>query len=146
MRIQVFAKINSKKIFFFRNLSEGFTVIFDEVHRIGNASLTLKTGTDEFPHLKILATGSSTLAATKKFHDSLTGRKTQLFFPPVLWNECLNDFGIPDLDQRLLNGGLPEFLITENKREEFCSEWIDSIKDPYKLLIGELEVEFGSVF
>jgi uncharacterized protein len=112
--------------FFFRNLSEGSTVIFDEVHRIGNPSLTLKIGTDEFPHLKILATGSSTLAATKKFRDSLTGRKTQLFFPPVLWNECLNDFGIPDLDHRLLNGGLPEFLISENKREEFYSEWIDS--------------------
>ena len=35
----------------------------------------LKIASDEYPHLKILATGSSTLAATKKFRDSLTGRR-----------------------------------------------------------------------
>jgi uncharacterized protein len=87
--------------FFYRNLNEGSTVIFDEIHRINNPSMVLKIGTDEFPHHKILATGSSTLAATKKFRDSLTGRKTQLFLPPVLWNECLDDFGIPDIDHRL---------------------------------------------
>ncbi len=112
--------------FFYSNLKEGSTVIFDEIHRINDPSLVLKIGTDEFPHLKILATGSSTLAATKKFRDSLTGRKIQLFFPPVLWNECPDDFGIPDLDHRLLNGGLPELLLSGYREEQFYSEWIDS--------------------
>jgi len=112
--------------FFYRNLNEGSIVIFDEIHRINNPSVVLKIGTDEFPYLKILATGSSTLAATKKFRDSLTGRKIQLFLPPVLWNECLDDFGIPDINHRLLNGGLPEFLLSEEKKEELYSEWIDS--------------------
>lgn len=112
--------------YFFNNLPVGATVIFDEIHRIHNPSIVLKIGTDEFPHLKILATGSSTLAATKKFRDSLTGRKTQLFLPPVLWNECISDFGISNLDQRLLHGGLPEFLLSETKKEELFSEWIDS--------------------
>ena len=112
--------------FFFSNLPDRTTVIFDEIHRLQDPSLILKIGTDEFPHLKILATGSSTLEATKKFRDSLTGRKTQLFLPPVLWNECLNDFDIPDLDKRLMNGGLPQFLLSEEKIGELYSEWIDS--------------------
>jgi uncharacterized protein len=112
--------------FFYRNLKEDSQVIFDEIHHIDNPSLTLKIGADEFPHLKILATGSSTLAATKKFRDSLTGRKIQLFLPPVLWNECIDDFGIPDFDHRLLNGGLPELLLSESKQEELYAEWIDS--------------------
>ena len=86
--------------YFFNNLSKGSTVIFDEIHRLQNPSEILKIGTDEFPNLKMLATGSSTLEATKKFRDSLTGRKTQLLLPPVLWNECLNDFNIPDFDKR----------------------------------------------
>ena len=111
--------------FFYSNLAIGTTVIFDEIHRIPNPSIVLKIGTDEFPHLKILATGSSTLAATKKFRDSLTGRKIQLFLPPVLWSECISDFGISDFDRRLLNGGLPEFLISEVKKGELFSEWID---------------------
>jgi len=41
-------------------------------------------GADEFPRLQILATGSSTLAATQKFRDSLTGRKRVVEFVPVL--------------------------------------------------------------
>ena len=112
--------------FFFRNLPGGTTLIFDEIHKLQDPSLILKIGTDEFPDLKILATGSSTLEATKKFRDSLTGRKRQLFLPPVLWSECLTDFSIPDLDKRLLKGGLPEFLLSEEKSEELYSEWIDS--------------------
>jgi predicted AAA+ superfamily ATPase len=56
----------------------------------------------------------------------LTGRKTQIFLPPVLWNECLDDFGITDFDRRLLNGGLPEFLLSESKNGELYSEWMDS--------------------
>ncbi len=94
----------------YRNQSPGSIVIFDEIHRLQDPSLVLKIGTDEFPDLKILATGSSVLAATKKFRDSLTGRKVQLFLPPVLWSECMNDFTLPDLKRRLQHGGLPEFL------------------------------------
>lgn len=112
--------------YFFSNLSAGATVIFDEIHRLEYPSEVLKIGTDEFPNLKILATGSSTLEATKKFRDSLTGRKIQIYLPPVLWNECLNGFDIPDLDKRLLNGGLPEFLLSDIKQGELYSEWIDS--------------------
>lgn len=112
--------------FFYNNIPDGATVIFDEIHRIPNPSIVLKIGTDEFPNLKILATGSSTLAATKKFRDSLAGRKMQLFLPPVLWSECLLDFGILDFDKRLLNGGLPEFLLSKDKKGELFSEWIDS--------------------
>jgi len=48
--------------------------LIDEVHQQADPSRLLKIGADEFPKLKILATGSSTLAATQKFRDSLTGR------------------------------------------------------------------------
>ncbi len=112
--------------FFFSNFPSGSTVIFDEVHRLKHPSEVLKIGTDEFSHLKILATGSSTLEATSKFRDSLTGRKIQVYLPPVLWNECLEEFNIPDFDKRLLFGGLPEFLLSDTKNGELFSEWIDS--------------------
>jgi predicted AAA+ superfamily ATPase len=112
--------------FFYNNLQKNATVIFDEIHRINNPSGILKIGTDEYPQLKILATGSSTLAATNKFRDTLTGRKINLFLPPVLWNECRNDFNIPDFDERLMRGGLPEFLLSDDKKEELYTEWIES--------------------
>ncbi len=112
--------------YFYKNLPAGSTVVFDEIHRIDDPSKVLKIGSDEFPEIRILATGSSTLSATKKFKDSLTGRKIQLFLPPVLWNECIDDFNINDINRRLLFGGLPEFLLSEEKKGELFSEWIDS--------------------
>ena len=50
----------------------GTMLVFDEVHRLDDPSRLLKIAADEYPHLKILATGTSTLAATRKFRDSLT--------------------------------------------------------------------------
>lgn len=101
-------------------------IVFDEIHRLNNPALTLKIAADEFPNLKILATGSSTLSATKKFRDSLTGRKVTIYLPPVLWTETIEQFGIHDLDRRLLHGGLPEQLQSENTDHAFYAEWIDS--------------------
>jgi len=86
----------------------------------------LKIAADEYPHLKVLATGSSTLAATHKFRDSLTGRKRAIYLCPVLWEECAEPFGVHDLDRRLLHGGLPEMLLAKSKTPAFFSEWIDS--------------------
>jgi hypothetical protein len=101
-------------------------LIFDEVHRLDDPSRLLKIAADEYPRLKVLATGSSTLAATRKFSDSLTGRKRSIHLCPVLWEECAQPFGVPDLDHRLLHGGLPELLLAARKDPAFLNEWIDS--------------------
>ena len=101
-------------------------LIFDEVHRLEDPSRLLKIAADEYAHLKVLATGSSTLAATRKFSDSLAGRKRSIHLCPVLWEECAEPFGVPDLDCRLLHGGLPELLLAARKDPAFLSEWIDS--------------------
>jgi len=112
--------------FFYESQTEGATVILDEVHRLADPSGLLKIAADAFPHLHILATGSSTLAATRKFRDSLTGRKTVVILQPVLWPECEEAFGIHDLDLRLLHGGLPEPLLAGKKDDAFFAEWMDS--------------------
>jgi len=103
----------------------GAVLVLDEVHRLPDPSLTLKIAADEYPHLRILATGSSTLAATGKFRDSLTGRKRAVHLCPVLWEECADAFGIADFDRRLLHGGLPEALLAETKSPHAFAEWID---------------------
>ena len=104
----------------------GTVLVFDEVHHLEDPSRLLKIAADEYPQLKILATGSSTLAATRKFRDSLTGRKQAIHLCPVLWEQCADPFGVPDFDRRLLHGGLPEPLLTTHKDPEFFNEWIDS--------------------
>ncbi len=68
---------------FFRSCGKP-VVVFDEIHQLRDPARVLKVGADEFPKLKILATGSSTLAASKKFRDTLAGRKRLVHLVPVL--------------------------------------------------------------
>lgn len=109
---------------FFRSVKRG-VVILDEVHQLPDPSRVLKIAADEFPRLKLLATGSSTLAATGKFRDSLSGRKRVVHMVPVLSSE-LEGFGIAGLEHRLLRGGLPAALMAEEHDPELYAEWLDS--------------------
>lgn len=109
---------------FFRSVKTP-VVVFDEIHQLPDPSRLLKIAADEFPKLKILATGSSTLAATGKFRDSLTGRKRVVPFLPVLYEE-LDSFGVSDVRERLLRGGLPPALLAARPDPEFYGEWLDS--------------------
>ncbi len=109
---------------FFRSLSKP-RLILDEVHQLPDPSRLLKIGADAFPQLRILATGSSTLAATQKFRDSLAGRKRNLHLVPVRHDE-LPAFGIRDLRSRLHRGGLPPALLADGYDAGFYSEWLDS--------------------
>ncbi|WP_295622817.1 AAA family ATPase, partial [uncultured Lamprocystis sp.] len=108
---------------FFRGCSKP-VVVFDEIHQLRDPARVLKIGADGFPELRILATGSSTLAASKKFRDTLTGRKRVVHLTPVLWDE-LEAFGVA-LPQRLFHGGLPPALLAESKQAAFYREWLDS--------------------
>ena len=100
-------------------------VVLDEVHQLPDPSRLLKIAADEFRRLRIVATGSSTLAATSKFRDSLTGRKRTVELTPVLAEE-LDAFGIAALERRLLHGGLPEALLADSPPADFYAEWLDS--------------------
>lgn len=112
--------------FFLAQTPQNAVVILDEIHRLEDPSLLLKIAADTRPDLRILATGSSTLDATRKFRDSLTDRKRSLHLPPVLWRECPDQFGVPDLDRRLLHGGLPRLLLAPHPEPEFFGDWMDS--------------------
>jgi uncharacterized protein len=99
-------------------------IVFDEIHQLRDPARILKIGADEHSRLKILATGSSTLAASKKFQDTLTGRKRTIHLTPVMWNE-INNFRA-SLQKRLYHGGLPASLLASDKNPALFREWIDS--------------------
>ncbi|MCL4806809.1 MAG: AAA family ATPase [Thermoanaerobaculia bacterium] len=108
---------------FFRSAGKP-VVVFDEIHQLSDPTRVLKIGADLFPDLRILATGSSTLAASRKFRDTLTGRKRSIRLVPVLWDE-LEAFDAT-LQKRLFHGGLPAALLAESKSPSLYREWLDS--------------------
>lgn len=117
------AQLKSPEIFYAN--TEQREIIFDEVHQLDDPSRLLKIGSDVYPDKRIIATGSSTLGATRKFRDSLTGRKRNICLLPVLASE-LADFGMADMQKRLLHGGMPQCLLEVEPDPEFFSEWLDS--------------------
>lgn len=104
---------------------QGKNVVLDEIHRLDNPSELLKLAADHFPQVKIIATGSSTLGASAKFKDTLTGRKNEIWLTPMLLEES-ELFGNADIRHRFLYGGFPSFFKTKQLPEKYFQEWIDS--------------------
>jgi len=124
----------------------GKTLVLDEIHQIDRPELILKIAADEFPGTRILATGSSTLSAGKKFRDTLTDRKRTIHLVPLLPEEC-HAFGSSDLRHRLLRGGLPPAFLSAKHDAEFYAEWLDSFfaRDIQELFSVEKRTPFLKV-
>lgn len=137
---------------------KGKRIVLDEIHRLDNPSQVLKIAADHFGDVEIIATGSSRLQASTKFKDTLTGRKYELWLTPM--NESdLRDFDNPDLDHRMLMGGLPPFFIAAQPEELDFQEWVDSywakdvqelfrleLFNPFQRLLELLAVNSGGIF
>ena len=103
----------------------GRRIILDEIHRLSNPSELLKIAADHYRGVHIIATGSSTLGASSKFRDTLTGRKRDVWLTPMCLRD-LDDARLPDLRRRLRRGGLPPFLLPADFPERDFQEWMDA--------------------
>jgi len=128
---------------FWRDQPAGGVIVLDEVHRLADPSEVLKVAVDHFPRLRVLATGSSTLAARGKFRDTLAGRKREVWLPPMIAAD-LHDFGDTNLDRRMLHGGLPPFFLAERVDDKDYEEWMTSYwaKDLAELFVVEKRAAF----
>ena len=100
----------------------GKRVVLDEVHRLPDPSELLKIAADHFPDVRIIATGSSTLQATSKFRDSLSGRKEEVWLTPMIEADRGSAGG--SLVNRLDRGGLPPLFLDFSER--YVQEWMDA--------------------
>ena len=108
----------------FLELTRGKSIVLDEIHRLNNPSELLKIAADHFPETKIIATGSSTLEASSKFKDTLTGRRERIWLTPMLIQEG-KAFGNINLEHRFLFGGLPPFFLNTQVPERDFQDWVD---------------------
>lgn len=104
---------------------KGKRIALDEIHRLDNPSEVLKLAADHYPSIKIIATGSSTLGASEKFRDTLTGRKREVWLTPLLLQE-MEYFGGENIRHRFLYGGFPSFFVKKRLPESDFQEWIDA--------------------
>jgi len=103
----------------------GKRIVLDEIHRLQNPSELLKIAADYHSSTHVVATGSSTLGASKKFRDTLAGRKRDLWLAPMCLLD-MDDANQTDLKHRFLRGGLPPFFLPEKHPERDFQEWMDA--------------------
>ena len=142
----------------FLNEVRGKRIVLDEIHRLTNPSEILKIAADHYPDIQILATGSSTLGASAKFSDTLTGRKRTVWLTPMTLAD-LKAFHQDNLTHRLQRGGLPPFFLADALPESDYQEWLDSywakdIQELFRLerrasfqrLVELMAAQSGSIF
>jgi len=120
-------------------------IAIDEIHRLANPTEILKIAADYHKETKIIATGSSTLGSSKKFKDSLTQRKKDIWLLPLNWQDLL-DFNDKQFNivSRLEKGGLPLFFLSERTPSREFQEWLDDFwaKDIIQLFRLEKHYSF----
>jgi hypothetical protein len=128
---------------FLGGLGRKEAVVFDEVHRLQDPAAVLKIAADHFPHVRVLATGSSTLGTSSRFRDTLAGRKAEVWLTPMCRAD-LEAFGDTALAHRMLHGGLPEFFLAQRVPEASVQEWMDAFwaKDILELFRLERRTSF----
>ena len=99
-------------------------IVLDEIHRLANPSELLKIAADHYPNTKVIATGSSSLGASSRFKDTLTGRKLEIWLSPMI-SDDMQVFGISNIEHRLYRGGLPPFFLSKDYPDREFQEWMD---------------------
>ena len=105
------------------DLTEGYQLlIIDEAQRVPEIGLTLKILYDEMPHLKVIATGSSSFELANKTAEPLTGRKQVFHLLPFALGEIapgLNNYEIDQqLEDILIYGLYPEVYISSTNQKK----------------------------
>jgi len=107
-------------------------VVFDEAQHIKNIGLVLKILIDTFPHIQIIATGSSSFDLANKISEPLTGRSIKFTLYPLSIQEIKNEIGALNLQsslEKLLRfGSYPKVFLSP--LEEARTE-LDSIASNY---------------
>lgn len=144
---------------------EGFDVIaIDEAQEIPGIGKSLKILVDQFPGLKLIATGSSSFDLSQKIGEPLTGRKKVMKLFPFSQGELLLHYTKFELRNSLQNylifGAYPEVVTSKTKQErvEILDELVhsyllkdilalDRIKNPNTLfnLLKLLALQVGSL-
>lgn len=118
--------LSSRDLRRLRGLVEGYELLFiDEAQRIPEIGINLKLLIDELPHLRIVATGSSSLDLASKVQEPLTGRAWVHRLYPIAMAELRLQYSRFELDamleDRLVFGSYPDIfsLAGDDQRREY---------------------------
>lgn len=126
-------------------LVSGYDAVFiDEAQRIPEIGLSIKILLDNFPRLKVIVTGSSSLDLASKISEPLTGRVYSHKLFPISSGELSRIYTPNELEaqieERLIYGSYPELFSLKSMQEK--TEYLYNLTNAY--LYKDL-LEFGDI-
>lgn len=115
------------------------TVVIDEAQRIQNIGICIKIIVDNFPDVKVFATGSSAFELSNTIREPLTGRKWEYFLFPFSFAEMANHTNFLEekrmIPTRMVYGYYPEIVLNPEDAEDRLKMIADSylFKDVFAL-------------
>ena len=118
------SNINTEEL---RSIIRNKTLVFiDEAQRIRGIGLTLKIITDQFKHVQLFVSGSSSFDLSNELNEPLTGRKWEYELLPVSWEEFEDHHGRitaeQQLENRLLYGFYPDVLNNQGSERDILKQ------------------------
>lgn len=113
-------------------VSDNQLIAIDEAQKIPNIGQNLKIIVDQFPKVKVIATGSSSFDLAGQIGEPLTGRKNTLTLFPISqieYSKLFNRFELKNkLDDWLIFGSYPDVLTTKIQQNKinFLKELVES--------------------
>ncbi|MFA5249116.1 MAG: ATP-binding protein [Candidatus Paceibacterota bacterium] len=110
-------------------------IAIDEAQQIENIGMGLKIIVDQFPGIKVIATGSSSFDLANQIGEPLVGRKRTINLYPFAQLELAESQSVFDLKQKLedflLYGSYPDVYLAKTKNERITA--LNEIVDSYLL-------------
>ena len=117
-------------------------LFLDEAQRINQIGQSLKILVDQLPHLKIIATGSSSFGLANNIGEPLVGRQNIIRLFPISAIELRQQFGgmkiKQDLENLLVFGSYPEVITSSSFKKK--TKYLRQLRDSY-LLKDVLELQ-----
>ena len=128
------AKINTTSINLLTHVTQNIDfLMIDEAQRMANPGLTLKIIHDNFPSVRVIATGSSSFELKNRLSDALTGRFLDFHLFPLSLSEisAYESSTQPHLltSDLMLYGGYPEIYL--QKQPGLRQQLLQKITDSY---------------
>ena len=101
-------------------------IFIDEAQRVADIGLALKLIADNFPHIQVIATGSSSFELSSSVVEPLTGRKYEFYLFPFSVQELSSLYSPLEINRlienRLIMGMYPEVVTKPDESAELLKE------------------------
>lgn len=105
-------------------------VVIDEAQQIPDIGKKLKLIYDTYPHIQLIATGSSSFELQNNMNEPLTGRKKTFYLYPISYKETVETTSILEakrmLETRLVYGFYPDVVNNPGKEKDILVEIANS--------------------